>query len=529
MIRPIPSDAATIRTAVVVLVVGTLVRLGLAALLDPGVDEAYAMAVATEWQLSWFDHPPMVFWWVGAMHGLAAPFFADAVPALLLRLPFVLAFTATSAVMFDLTRRLWGARAGLWALVALTLAPFFVVSAGSWMVPDGPLVLFLALTARLLAEILFLAPAPETARKRRLWLAAGLTLGLAGLSKYHAALFALGAVAFILATSHRRRLADPAPWLAVAIAGVVVSPVLIWNAENGWVSFLFQSSRGIGPDGINWSGLGRAILGQMVYLGPWTLIAAVAATVSLLRADRTLAGQSAFLAALGLPAVVVFTAVPLWGGDALPHWQMPGWLFLLPILGRAITEIEARGGEASRLARGFAVAATVVLALAIVGVMMFRALPLSPSAIDRLRISSFLEESVTWRGLAAGLTERGLLASSSPTTAPQGGPLVVAFRWIDAARLAEALGPRAAIAVFGNDPRGFAFLADPAAWIGRDVLLIGRPKTFVRGLAAVRPLFSRIDDQAPIAVKVGGTTLFEAQVAIGRNLMSPYPLPYPRR
>jgi hypothetical protein len=33
----------------------------------------------------------------------------------------------------------------------------------------------------------------------------------------------------------------------------------------------------------------------------------------------------------------------------------------------------------------------------------------------------------------------------------------------------------------------------------------------------------------PIAVKIGGFTLFEAQVAIGRKLAAPYPLPYPRR
>jgi hypothetical protein len=268
----------------------------------------------------------------------------------------------------------------------------------------------------------------------------------------------------------------------------------------------------------------------MAYLGPWTLVAAVAAVaaaLSRLRPDRNLAGPSAFLAALALPSIVVFTAVPLWGGDALPHWQMPGWLFLLPILGHAIAGIEARRGEASRLAHGFARAATAVLVLAIAAVMMFRALPPSPATIARLRIGGFLEESVTWRGLAAGLSERGLLAAVSPTAAPQGRPLVVAFRWIEAARLAEALGPRATIAVFDSDPRGFAFLADPAAWLGRDVLLIGRPKTFARGLEAVRPLFSRIDRQAPIAVKVGDTTLFEAQVAIGRSLTSPYPLPYP--
>lgn len=60
----------------------------------------------------------------------------------------------------------------------------------------------------------------------------------------------------------------------------------------------------------------------------------------------------------------------------------------------------------------------------------------------------------------------------------------------------------------GRDPRGLAFLADPAAWIDRDVLLIGRPETLARGIEAVRPLFSRIEHLAPLAVMLGDVKLY---------------------
>lgn len=517
-------SAGTLRAAAMVIMLGTLARLGLAALLDPGVDEAYAVAVATQWQLSWFDHPPMAFWWVKAMREIAKPLFGDDVPVLVLRLPFVFAFTITSVVMFDLTHRRWGPRAGLWTVLALNLAPFFMVSAGSWLVPDGPLVLFLSLTAWLLDRILFSEHAPAV--ERRLWLGAGLTLGLAGLSKYHAALFAVGAAVFVLATPHRRRLMIPAPWLAVAIAGLVVSPVFIWNVQHDWVAFLFQSSRGVGSGGTNWSGLVRSVVGQAAYLGPWTLIAALAATISLLWSG-TRAGPAALLAALGLPSIIIFTAVPLLGGDALPHWQMPGWLFSLPILGHAIASREARRSQPDRTARSFAVIAGAVLGFAIIAVALIRYTPPSSALIARLGLHTFLEESLTWRGLADNLAERGLLPPS--VTTPQDRPLVVAFSWVEASRLAEALGPRATVLVFGDDPRGFAFLADPADWIGRDVLFVGRPGAFARGLRSARPHFTRIDRQAPVAVEIGNEILFEAEVAFGRNLISPYPLPYPRR
>lgn len=69
--------------------------------------------------------------------------------------------------------------------------------------------------------------------------------------------------------------------------------------------------------------------------------------------------------------------------------------------------------------------------------------------------------------------------------------------------------------MFGDDPRGFAFIADPAAWIGHDVLLVGRSHAFSRGLKSVHPYFTYIDHQVPVAVTVSNEILFEAQIAIG--------------
>ena len=539
MYRPLSpaAETAATRTAFAVLGLGLLARLVLAVVLDPGLDEAYAVAVSTRWQLSWFDHPPMTFWWVAAMRALATPLFEADVPAAVLRLPFVLAFTATSWLIFDLGRRLWGARAGLWALIALTLAPFFLVSAGGWMVPDGPLVLALAASARLLVEILW--GEPDRPRERRLWLGLGLALGCAGLAKYHALLFALAALAFVVATPHRRRLASPWPWLAAVLAAVVVSPVLIWNAENDWVSFLFQSGRS-GGGRVNWAGFGRALLGQMVWLAPWTLLGALWAAARALRADRAPSGPAAFLVAISVLPIVIFTAVPLLGGDSLPHWQMPGWLFLLPLLGRAIAEAEANAhrprlvgptappptleDRLPRLAPLFARIAATLLALATLAVAALRLAPLDPDLAARFRLEAPLAEATTWTGLAARLDERRLLAPG-----PDGRrPIVVGLRWLEAARLGEALGSRADVAVFDGDPRGFAFLTDPRAFLGRDVVLIARPKTADR-FADLAPLFERIEPLEPIRVGLGRPGVVELRLALGRRLKTPYALPYPKR
>lgn len=518
---PVPTSMP--RSILGLLLFGTLARLALALVVEPGLDEAYAIAVANLRQLSWFDHPPMTFWWVASMRALTAPLFGDDVPALVLRLPFVAAFTVTSWALWDLTARRWSARAGWWALLALTLAPFFLVSAGTWLVPDGPLLLFLTLSARSLAILLF--EAPEPARARLHWLMLGLFLGLAGLSKYHAALFAIAAFVFVLATPHRRRLASPWPWLAVALAGLVVTPVVIWNAENDWVSFLFQAARG-GGGRVNWIGFGRQIVGQLAYLAPWTLVGAVLATIAALRADRSSSGPSAFLLALATLPIGLFTMVPLFGGDGLPHWQMPGWLFLLPLLGRILAEAEAGGRPAlPRLAGRFATLAAALLAVAALAVTLLRLAPPTPATVARFHLERPLAEATSWTGLVPALEERGLLAPDATGRRP----IVVGFGWMEAARLGEALGSRATVAVFGDDPRGFAFLSDPRAFVGRDLVLIGRPESFRRGLSDEASRFARIEPQTPIRVGLGGAPLVELDVAIGRNLRDPPRLPYPNR
>ena len=38
-------------------------------------------------------------------------------------------------------------------------------------------------------------------------------------------------------------LARPTPWLGLALAGLVFSPVVLWNQAHGWAGFLKQGSR----------------------------------------------------------------------------------------------------------------------------------------------------------------------------------------------------------------------------------------------------------------------------------------------
>jgi len=92
----------------------------------------------------------------------------------------VLLFGASTWLLDRLTARYYGPRAGFLAALALNVTAYHTSAAACFALPDGPLLFFLAAHAR---------PTDNRARatgKTLPWLAVGLAWGGALLSKYHA-------------------------------------------------------------------------------------------------------------------------------------------------------------------------------------------------------------------------------------------------------------------------------------------------------------------------------------------------------
>ena len=157
------------------------------------------------------------------------------------------------------------------------------------------------------------------------------------LSKYHAIFIPLGvALLLLLDARRRRRLLQPGPYLAMAIGLVMFSPVLIWNARHGWVSFLFQGGRAVGGWMPRPDYLVVAMLAQAGYLFPWIWIPLV---IMLVRGWRGWSTHSPRIpngsgSAWRSFPLAVFTAVACFR-PVLPHWGLIGLVSLFPMLGRA--------------------------------------------------------------------------------------------------------------------------------------------------------------------------------------------------
>jgi hypothetical protein len=478
-------------------------RLIFASLLGPGIDESYSLAQARNLSLSYFDHPPL-HQWIAHFSALAL---GEGVTA---RMPFVVLFAATGWIAYRMARDLFGARAALIALFSLNVAPFFFASAGSWVVPDGPLLFGLAIASWALARLFFLTP-PDHPGVWRAWLIAGVGLGLAGLSKYSAVLTVAGLAAFVfLQPKQRRWLGRPEPYVAALVALAITAPVFLWNAEHGWASLQFQSARG-SPEGVLKPVQVLAIaLGEVAYLSPWIFAPLAAGLVAAWRhrSDE----RRLFLLSLALPPIVLFTITPLWGARGLPHWTMPGWFFAFPLMG---AWLDGRAIDRGALRRWALMSSALLASIAAVVVVQASTgwpMDLAPSVSG---VADPTLEALDWRALrnAPGLDPRPAF--------------VISTKWSDAGKIALALGPDVPVFVISADPRGWAYANGGRTLLGRDGVLIARAVDLQAALSASAPCFQTVGEPQFSTLTRHGHREIELALVPVKGLTQELPLTYP--
>ena len=427
--------------------------------------------------------------------------------------PFIALSGLTSWLMFLLTRRLFGATPAVWATLAFNLAGFFTVAAGAWILPDGPLNLWLLAAALALAAILFPAPDQTGAGRWLAWLAFGCCLGFAGLSKYQAVLFGVGVAIYFLTTRDPwRDLLDPAPFFAAALALCMITPVILWNAQHGWASFRFQGARGgvhHGPEPL-WVLV--AIAGQMAVLLPWIYAPLVVAAVDAARRGPQ-ETRRWFCVMLGAPSIVLFSLTPLWGERALPHWPMSGWLMIFPVLGAWLADKSRRHAWPRRWAWASTFATLGLWALA-ASETEFGWIGWTIPTLHR----DPTLETVTWTGLRAVVLHA--------QAARPGCLFVAALNWRDGGKIGAAVGDLAPVRVYLDDPRGFAFLTAPKTLQDCDALVFGSTSDIARQSANLRGLFTKLEPYGSDTEGRNGTTEVTLGVLLGRRLLQPLPAAY---
>lgn len=450
-------------------------------------DEAYVVTIARVPMLSYFDHPPLHQWILSGWTAL----FGEGRAA---RLPFLGFFLFSNGMMFVLARRLFSTPAAWWTLFIFNANSYFLLFPDGYIMPDPPLMAFSLLSLVLVAEILF------GSGRRLLWLALGVSLGLAGLCKYSAVFLPLGLLGFALTSPQARGwFRNPYPYYAAALALALQAPTLIWNAQHHWVSLAFQIGRAGHRLTFNTRALQdilQALGAQIASMTPWLLIPLLVGLARSLR--REAANAERLLAWQAVPPLLVFSLLPLMGERPIAHWFNASWLMAFPLAGAWMAE------QSALFQRRFGILSAGLAAGMFL--LYITALTLPPLAIAGMRNAT--EGMIDYP--AAPLRNAFHMS---------GADFVLVDNWRLAGRLGVALGPKVAICAFGNDPRGLAFACDANIFRGQKGLIVHRSDKSLG--TDLRPFFHEIKSLG--SLPIGNRQL---SLAVGQDLLYAPPLPY---
>lgn len=259
--------------------------------LDLFMDEAQYWLWGQELAFGYYSKPPLIGWAIRATTELGGN------TAFWARLVSPLGHALAAVLIGFAARAYWRHPKAIWAGAAYATLPGVAVL--SLFVSTDDLLLP-AYAAALLAWVKL----RETPQSTGWAIAMGMAIGLGMLAKYAMIYLVLALIVAVIATSQRalRR----SVLIALAVAAAIMSPNLVWNAQQGFVT-LGHTAGNAGWHGIewNWAGVAEFLATQFFAFGPVFAIAFVPAVRQALQNRKWLLA----LLPLGILAAVTLQAL----------------------------------------------------------------------------------------------------------------------------------------------------------------------------------------------------------------------------
>lgn len=313
----------------------TLVRLvGLHySVVDLFFDESQYWSWSRELAFGYFSKPPLLAWIIATSSAVCGDGEAC------VRAASPLLYFGTSLAIYAIADELYDARTAFWSALAFTLLPGVVFSTRI-ISTDVPLLLCWALA--LLAWVKLLR-APDW----RWALVLGVAFGAGMLAKYAMAYFLAGIVILALFDPPSRAvLSRRQTWAALALALVILSPNVLWNMMNGFVT-LRHTGDNIQGSGLKFSPRGAleflgtqfGVVGPLLFGGLLVAFVRFRNSAAITRADR-------LMLAFALPSLAAVTGLGFfrnvnanWAAAAFVSativvvaiWVREGWMRVLGV------------------------------------------------------------------------------------------------------------------------------------------------------------------------------------------------------
>lgn len=293
-------------------------------------DEAHYWDWSRQLGLSYYSKGPMVAYLIRA----SCAIFGNTMPAV--RYPATVLSIGSAILTYWLIVKLFHSDqlALGWTLLSHTV-PLFV--AGSLLMTiDSPFYFFWALATCFAAKAIF-------DDRPGFWLLVGVAIGLGFLAKYTMFVWLVGLIPFfILESPARGHLRRGWFWLMFPVAGVFTLPVIIFNAQNHWISLRHVHADTSG--GFYWSTIPNFLLGQAAIVGPANFIILVGAFAYIFREARRNPHRRAlfYLASIGMTFFAIVMATGL-STRIEPNWPACAYFTLFILAAYFLSQRLPRG------------------------------------------------------------------------------------------------------------------------------------------------------------------------------------------
>lgn len=219
--------------------------------LELAADEAHYWDWSRHLDWSYYSKGPLVAWLIRASCELFGSLSQQLVgsPLLAIRVPAIACQTLALVGIYLLAKRVAGdGPTALFTLFCFASLPV-MAAGGTVMTIDAPYCCAWTWAC-------YFGHAAVVDGQARAWPMLGATLAIGILAKYTMLVWIPSAVMFMVATpGYRHHLRQRGLWIALSIAGLAALPILVWNARNGWVTFLHVGTQA-GGNATQWRWMG---------------------------------------------------------------------------------------------------------------------------------------------------------------------------------------------------------------------------------------------------------------------------------
>ncbi len=323
----------------------TAIRIAVAPTFGLGVDEAHYILYAVNLDLSYVDHPPLVGW-------VHAPFYyLFGASELSVRLPAILLFALTSFLAYLFTMEISGSKK-ISLVAVLALNSSFLFNAMALMFLPESLLL------AMIFPLIWMIRNMEQKGDLRSYVSLGLILGLCGLAKYTSIILVPSIFVYLAFRKRWDLIFSAYSIVSVAIALLMISPVLYWNMQNDYISFRYQWSHVMGPSQLKLLSFLSSVGAQAGAFSPFLFGIALYGFYKGFRSQD----ERVWLSILFGGTVLAFSLYVSLYDLSLPHWASLFYLLFIPI---GVYELSVDGSAGKRkilqVCVGVSLAITLVL------------------------------------------------------------------------------------------------------------------------------------------------------------------------